>query len=552
MVERVSRDLFSVNTSAVIDSAPSYGVCRGEHSRSLEQQKSQVAIETLVRLGLFKKMSNSDIYHGRAVASADRNGGCWRVYPEFSNGSNDTCSGNFNGMSALYTANRKLAAEYAMARAKRLGGSALAETHRIISLDPDAVIIKPIDVKVNRAEVIGAVQSLMPKLLDGVFSVDDQRRGMHITMAKRASDIVSKSPHLVEWREYKDEPDCIKKIINRRNARRLLLDDDPYQIIQIALLDGNNVLSVKGYEQIVIDKDFIAEFAKNAHIIGVEQRVRSGTLGGKVMDMDTIFDLYAIDSADSDKLRRVACEKHFSEIANKLGDRLSHIENQEFSRVLSEPYSTPKQLMEAAIKAGGEYYETLFGMDAGNWEGYTLGEHTEAVLDNLENNFADKLPVGILSAMRLILITHDIGKSVAVKEGCKDRQNDYNDFYARDFLDSVGGLDKNTIDFIVNMRKSIDLMSRVYFDKYRSVNPAGDYDVHDFMTDRIREIGLRPSRELERSCSYIAKCLLICDGGAYTSRARTRRGSSVYVNYPAFDETFPELKNDLTKRRFAY
>lgn len=551
MVERVSRDLFSVNTSAVIDGVSSYEVYRGEHSRSLEQRERQVAIETLVRLGLFKKMSNSDAYHGRAVASADRNGGVWRVYPEFSNGSNDTCSGNFNGMSALYTANRKLAAEYAMARAKRLGGSALAETHRIVSLDPDAVIIKPIDVKVNRAEVIGAVQSLMPELLDGVFSVDDQRRSMHITMAERASNIVSKSPHLVEWREYKDEPDCIKKIINRRNARHLLLDD-PYEIIQIALLGGSNVLSGKGYEQIVIDKDFIAEFAKNAHIIGAEQRVRSGTLGGKAMDMDTMFDLYAIDSADSDKLRRLAYEKHFSEIANELGDRLSHIENQEFCRVLSEPYSTPKQLMEAAIKAGGEYYENLFAMDAGNWEGYTLGEHTETVLDNLENNFADKLPVGILSAMRLILITHDIGKSVAVKEGCKDRQDDYNDFYARDFLDNVGGLDKNTIDFIVNMRKSIDLMSRVYFDKYRSVNPASDSDIQDFMIDRIGEIGLRPSRELERGCSYIAKCLLICDGGAYTSRARTRRGSSVYVNYPAFDETFPELKNDLTKRRLAY
>lgn len=150
MVERVSRDLFSVNTSAVIDGVSSYEVYRGEHFRSLEQRERQVAIETLVRLGLFKKMSNSDIYHGRAVASADRNGGVWRV-------------------SALYTANRKLAAEYAMARAKRLGGSALAETHRIVSLDPDAVIIKPIDVKVNRAEVIGAVQSLMPELLDGVF-----------------------------------------------------------------------------------------------------------------------------------------------------------------------------------------------------------------------------------------------------------------------------------------------------------------------------------------------------------------------------------------------
>lgn len=169
MVERVSRDLFSVNTSAVTDGVSSYEVYRGEHSRSLEQRERQVAIETLVRLGLFKKMSNSDVYHGRAVASADRNGGVWRVYPESSNGSKDTCSGNFNGMSALYTADRKLATEYAMARAKRLGGFALAETHRIISLDPDAVIIKPIDVKVNMYEVMGAVQSLMQKSLDGVF-----------------------------------------------------------------------------------------------------------------------------------------------------------------------------------------------------------------------------------------------------------------------------------------------------------------------------------------------------------------------------------------------
>ena len=308
-------------------------------------------------------------------------------------------------------------------------------------------------------------------------------------------------------------------------------------------------------DQLVIDRDFVAEFARNAHVIGAEQKMKSATLGYKIIESDVFFDLYAIDSYESNREKRLIFKQYFYEMAKRLGDRMNNIKNEEFRRVLIDPYSTPKQLMEATAKVDDGYFERLFNMDAGNSEGYTLGEHTETVLDNLENNFADKLPVGVLSAMRLILITHDIGKSIAVKEGHKHEQDKYNDFFAKEFLNSIGGLDPNTINFIINMRKGMDLASRAILDRYKYTNPISEDEIRDFMADRLREIDVQPNDRFEQGCAYLVKALLICDGGAYTSKARTRRkkgdGEIMFSNYPAFDSTFRDNPNDLTGRRLV-
>ena len=64
-------------------------------------------------------------------------------------------------------------------------------------------------------------------------------------------------------------------------------------------------------------------------------------------------------------------------------------------KLLSENYyASPKEIIEEAKKVRG--FETLFDTDAGNWEKFTLEEHTETVLRMFDETYADVLPAKLL------------------------------------------------------------------------------------------------------------------------------------------------------------
>jgi hypothetical protein len=80
----------------------------------------------------------------------------------------------------------------------------------------------------------------------------------------------------------------------------------------------------------------------------------------------------------------------------------------------------PRDIMQDAQRVPG--YEQIFAGSAGVWEGFTLGEHTETVLRNFDETYADRMPVGLLAPMRLAILTHDIGKNTDVAHLSKREQ----------------------------------------------------------------------------------------------------------------------------------
>ncbi len=198
-----------------------------------------------------------------------------------------------------------------------------------------------------------------------------------------------------------------------------------------------------------------------------------------------------------------------------------------------DPHIKPEKIMSLARAVSG--FEDVFDEDAGNWEGYTLGEHTETALRNFDENFADKLPVELLAPMRLALLTHDIGKAVARKSGHGRMEKEYNQAYALNFMRTLAVPDQTQKLIISLIGDGIDLAFKTYIRN----QPEGELD--SYARQQLQEIWREPNPDPEAITGYkvISRIMLICDGGAYTSMAVTRGADgSYYRNAPSFNASF--------------
>ena len=102
--------------------------------KDIFEYEKKKAIAILVSLGAAKYVRDLDLYHGRAG-----DGGHWEVSPAFNNGSNNTGNHNVYSVSGLYSGDYETAKEFAEKRVARGNGS-VAEVHKIVSINKDAII----------------------------------------------------------------------------------------------------------------------------------------------------------------------------------------------------------------------------------------------------------------------------------------------------------------------------------------------------------------------------------------------------------------------------
>ena len=100
----------------------------------IEQGEKYQAMQALLELGICRKVSDLELYHGRAG-----DGKRWRVEPGYDNAGNNTGNYNINKIPALNTGGYDVAKEFSEARALYRGGN--SEIHQIVSSDPDAMVI---------------------------------------------------------------------------------------------------------------------------------------------------------------------------------------------------------------------------------------------------------------------------------------------------------------------------------------------------------------------------------------------------------------------------
>jgi hypothetical protein len=284
--------------------------------------------------------------------------------------------------------------------------------------------------------------------------------------------------------------------------------------------------------------DYFERYLRSAHIVGVRQPVSSSTLGRGVTSI-TLFDLEKVGTARSIQNAREVTSKHLGKLAGAL-DGLADPEaaRPELIRLLTDAYAKPRDLVAAAMQVEG--YKAIYEADAGNWEGFSLAEHSETVLNNFEENFADKLPVELLAPMRLALLAHDLGKPAAVANGDKANEQAYNLRQAADFFNKLG-VDPKTAKFLSNLiGPGLDLA-------YQYFVRGGGADVAKQLKRLAKEswglLGEKPEELTnDQLLGFVGLCrvMLVCDGGAYTSMAVTRDPTTgiVHRNAPSFNRSF--------------
>jgi len=180
----------SFNTTQAVNVGPrsTNFPTRSEFFREHEDPRKIEAIENLERIGIFTPMSNLELYHGRDP-SGDKEE--WSVKSDFSNSGNNTGNWNINKISALNTGDFETARDFATERTLRKirkdraidydqwsikkrefrrsieEGEIPIGVHRIISSDPNAIIISSEYSKSEIERISQVITPLLPKILEG-------------------------------------------------------------------------------------------------------------------------------------------------------------------------------------------------------------------------------------------------------------------------------------------------------------------------------------------------------------------------------------------------
>ena len=589
-MERESSD--STSQTINVGSTISNSTTRSEFFNQQEDPGKVEAREKLESIGLFIPMSKLELYHGR-----DPNGDKeeWSVRSDFSNSDNNTGNWNVNAIDALNTSDFATARDFAVERIlhklrERSGldpfqfstkreeyrrqiraGEIPIEIHRIISSDPNAIIISSEYSKSEQERISQAIIPLLPKILEGSPVDFKYRDTVPLFLETVNEDFNLKNKGYVSQEEIPQILEKLKLRIQQSNNPQAFIDEDfvkqvagsinsrfllrftPVSLIhKFAISKSDTFKAAFSSEtgdiirQLPINRDFIARFLKSNHIVGLKIRVDSATLGRNISNT-ILFDLTKVNTVEKIKQKEQTFEKVFGEFSQEMNKSLESSKSHPLVKLLSENYyASPEEIIEEAKKVTG--FENHFDKDAGNWEKFTLGEHTETVLRMFDETYADVLPAKLLPIMRLIILTHDLGKPEAAQEGKKNEQKGFNLKEGSRFLNELG-IENNLKELILGIiGQGQEITSDVFVKKNKKSNELRQYSRE--LLDKIKKVGSGSLEGEEMAIYFMSFMLQNSDSGAYTDYAVTRRrGGLWFRNYPSFNES---LKTNSLDRRGAF
>lgn len=416
------------------------------------------------------------------------------------------------------------------------------EIHEIVSLDTDAAVI---DEKFSASELnedeqsryFAALNTLALAVTEGAPLDFNDRHTLTPMIASvkehEFSDFLSTDDVAALASKSGVSETTVKAFAGALNTRALSRVNPKFlvreflrsteDIIEVSDEDGKTPLSIS----------YIESWLRQNHIVGIKQGVKSATLGETITSI-SLFDLHKATTKEGLEKKMRKIQKTMGSIASSFEGEIDGDEH--LLRLLEDAHAKPKALVDAAKEVEG--FQEIFDMDAGNWEGFTLAEHTETVLDNFEQNYADELPVSMLAPMRLIILAHDIGKPIASQDGRKQDQSVYNVKYATEFFQKLG-IDTKMSALMVSV---LGDGAKLAFDiDVRKKGAPAEAKIDALADATMTEFYGEKPTEAQKS-GYIEMCrmLQICDGGAYTTMGVTRRRQGIgrYRNAPSFQGSF--------------
>lgn len=520
---------------------------REANKESYENSEKYQAIKTLQDSGFLIPMDKLDLYHGRSRGQDEQSS--WRVQPDFDNAGDNTGNRNTNGIPALNTSlGQSVASSYAKHRA--YSGNGTPEVYQIASYDQDASIIdsrfdfQSLDWDTQQ-QFLSAIDKTLPNITAGApipFEYRDVAKNLSID-----DFITSNKEGLIYSEDLSKNASTfnIDKKLNRticaaKNTRTLLHD---YPIFFHDLLDaymGNEDFIFvddsidNNSHELPISREYLSNWFREIHAIGIKRRFRSPNIL-QVFDNYQLFDLEKVNTnAEIDKSHR--------QTMRRLGKIALAAEKLQSSGNLADAlnnnlYIQPQEIIALAKQTPGA--DKLFEADAGNWEKFTLEEHTETVLRIFDDNFADIMPASTLPIMRLALLVHDIGKSKAAAKNDKKNQARYNTLYATEFMrqNNIEPANRKLILAIIGQGLK-------YASHYMIDRSSGDEEekFNQFCEDTMKNYLQTDEVDQETVIGFrnMLEVIQTCDSAAYTTMAVTRsaRDGIVYRNYGSFNSSF--------------
>lgn len=512
-------------------------------STNPELERRRQIMEQLCDLKIAKKVSDLDLYHGRAST-----GRPWEVDPYFNNGGNATNNRNINSIPALNAGSHEVAEQFGESRARRLGARSY-EVHKIIARDPNAYIIdadayhRQQFSEFQRQDIAKMIMSTLPRIGDAcVFSYEDGKNVDQGALAKLENRTyhASEAPELA--RRYNLSLEGARQLLGAVNARIALANNLSHTMLRFVSSSSEN----DDDRKFPINRDYVAHWVESMGIIGTSYGVHSATLG-KNVETYQFFSLDKIGSQEQLEAEKRRRNKKFGLAAIHTANLLSRnnrerLHNNDVLTMLQEDqYSTPHAIIEKA-KENNNRVKNLFARKTGVWEGFTLQQHTETALSIFDKSAGDKLPSSLYTLGRLALIAHDLGKPIAAERHDVKNQKQYNIQEAANFL-CVLDCNDETMKLVIHIIS--DGMQYVGEDLLaKGKDPAKHQRALDYCRDIAHEMSQgRAVGPTETTAAYdLCKYLVTADGGAYTSFATTKNGRISHRNsggkHGQFDASF--------------
>ena len=194
-------------------------------------------------------------------------------------------------------------------------------------------------------------------------------------------------------------------------------------------------------------------------------------------------------------------------------------------------------------------YGELFEAKARNWEGFTIGEHTETVLRVFEDTFENSVPQDLCPFIKFIIINHDIGKGLAYYRGTNQEYENENECKR---LFSKLNVSKKVQDLLLYLIIHSQYYTTSYYVKGNHLALKGLYNECQKVLKEY--MGVPPSANEIRGLMSICKILQTCDSAAYTRYAITRdekRGVYYKNGNDTFTESFDKPK-DIRGRKVSF
>lgn len=518
--------------------------------KTFSEQKKE-AISKLVELGLMHYVKDLDTYHGRAG-----NGSGWQVNPNFNNAGNNTGNRNVSKISVLYTAELDIARRFASAR--RSVNNSQTETYKIVPQSPDYVIFdRTFDIStltpMQKVEFASAMEKLTTisilKLLPIKFEYRDaypyireeiQRKFSQVPCGLFRDDdindvcnnLVKNSAAMQTFKTESEMRDCVTQIIAASNSKRLMRLVPNAQLRSTlrgsdtidVTIDGGNQISVR------ISSECALNLCKEIGIVGAKEAVCSATLDEEI-DIVEYFDLKGVVTEQQLNDKNNRTNEIFSQISPKVEGIIADEGVIKFFQ-----HASAKEIMQYVCQ--NEKLAKIFSMSAGVWEGYTVGQHTEAVLNFLDDYKAKEIPEQILPLIRVAILAHDIGKGFAADPNSAwyGKHKEANKVFAHELYAELG-VDPQympLLDFMFT--EGQDFTSQYYFGKSNNQSiEQGKEEINRNMQTACYNVAkqifndgdlVSAARGLQKLCIILQQC----DSGSYTRYSTINAGNGLFYH----------------------